>query len=1138
MMPIEKVVCIVLAIFLVPLRTLGQTVPASHEILQFKHLSEEDGLPHGGVHCIIQDSRGFMWFGSHGLCKYDGYSIKVYKPKPRRTMLYDVRAIHEDREGMLWVGTLGDGIARFDPLTEQFTVYNWVPYDSNSLSHPQATTIFEDSEGVLWIGTAWEGLNRFDRATETFTRYKHSPSDPNGLSNRVVTSIYEDKAGRFWVGTEGGLNLLDRSTGRFTRYQHDPSDPHSLSSNMLNSTIWEDRDGYLWVGTARDVINRFDPDSGTFSRLPLDPNSSVPGSNIASAICDDRFGQIWIGTRGGLWRRDLDHEALHYFQCDPARPSSLSDNGIRCIYEDRSGLIWIGTAGGGVDRFDPAPKPLTVYLHDPANAESLSHNDVRGISEDDQGCLWIGTLGGGLNSLDQATGRWSRYQPDPSDPHRQRSLSQLAVCASPTEPGPVWIGTHYSGLYRFNRKTRRFRQMGHDPNDGGSLLPNRIITLFEDREGALWIGANNSLHRFDSTTRSFIRHSRGRAMTTIHQDQSGDLWFGTRGDGVFRHDRVNDRWSFYLSDKSDPNTLSNNSVQVIHEDSRGMLWIGTRDGLSRFEPGTESFTRFLGVNYPAGEEEWQPYNDIRGILEDDAGDLWVGTGRGIYVLSDISDSGFQRRHYESLAGHWLGNFHGGACLKSSRGDLLFGSDNGLLAFHPQKMRDSDPPPVVLTELKLNGESVPIRADGSTTLVRHISASEEIALCRDVKALTLEFAALDFRYPEQNQYAYLVEGIVDDWVHQGSERSVTLTNLNPGNYVFRVKAAGSDGVWNEAGTSLRLIVTPLWWETTWFKLLVVAVVIGAAVGGYEGRVQLAKTRQRSLEEKVSERTSTLRAARDTLSEARDSLELQVQQRTAELRQEIADCEKAQEATRAAHETLYHLGRVRMLEALSSSLSHEMQQPLTGVLSNAQAVEMLLENPQADIDEVRDTVKDIVADAKRAGEVIWQLRAFLRKQDPEMKLLNPNDLIEGVLSVLHSDMIIHNTSMVKDLAADLPQVMGDDVQLKQVLINLIVNAQEAMESSGISVQKLVIHTSMDGTGKITVGVEDSGPGLEEAELTHIFEPFYTTRKEGTGMGLAISRFIIEAHGGQIWAENCAGGGARVCFSLPVTEGSPES
>jgi len=858
-MPIEKVVCIVLAIFLVPLRTLGQTVPASHEILQFKHLSEEDGLPHGGVHCIIQDSRGFMWFGSHGLCKYDGYSIKVYRPKPRRTMLYDVRAIHEDREGMLWVGTLGDGIARFDPLTEQFTVYNWVPYDSNSLSHPQATTIFEDSEGVLWIGTAWEGLNRFDRATETFTRYKHSPSDPNGLSNRVVTSIYEDKAGRFWVGTEGGLNLLDRSTGRFTRYQHDPSDPHSLSSNMLNSTIWEDRDGYLWVGTARDVINRFDPDSGTFSRLPLDPNSSVPGSNIASAICEDRFGQIWIGTR---------------------------------------------------------------------------------------------------------------------------------------------------------------------------------------------------------------------------------------------------------------------------------------DGLSRFEPETESFTRFLGVNYPAGEEEWQPYNDIRGILEDDAGDLWVGTGRGIYVLSDISDSGFQRRHYESLAGHWLGNFHGGACLKSSRGDLLFGSDNGLLAFHPQKMRDSDPPPVVLTELKLNGESVPIRADGSTTLVRHISASEEIALCRDVKALTLEFAALDFRYPEQNQYAYLVEGIVDDWVHQGSERSVTLTNLNPGNYVFRVKAAGSDGVWNEAGTSLRLIVTPLWWETTWFKLLVVAVVIGAAVGGYEGRVQLAKTRQRSLEEKVSERTSTLRAARDTLSEARDNLELQVQQRTAELRQEIADCEKAQEATRAAHETLYHLGRVRMLEALSSSLSHEMQQPLTGVLSNAQAVEMLLENPQADIDGVRDTVKDIVADAKRAGEVIWQLRAFLRKQDPEMKLLNPNDLIEGVLSVLHSDMIIHNTSMVKDLAADLPQVMGDDVQLKQVLINLIVNAQEAMESSGISVQKLIIHTSMDGTGKITVGVEDSGPGLEEAELTHIFEPFYTTRKEGTGMGLAISRFIIEAHGGQIWAENCAGGGARVCFSLPVTEGSPES
>jgi two-component system sensor kinase FixL len=201
-------------------------------------------------------------------------------------------------------------------------------------------------------------------------------------------------------------------------------------------------------------------------------------------------------------------------------------------------------------------------------------------------------------------------------------------------------------------------------------------------------------------------------------------------------------------------------------------------------------------------------------------------------------------------------------------------------------------------------------------------------------------------------------------------------------------------------------------------------------------------------------------------------------------------------------------------------------------------MLLERQQPDMHEIRDTVKDIVADTKRASEVMWQLRAFLRKQDTNLRRLDLNSLIEDVLGVLNSDMVIHHVRVVKDLAADLPQIMGDDVQLKQVLINLILNAQQAMEGCGVSMPKLIIHTSVAVTGQITVGVEDSGPGIEKNLLEQIFEPFYTTRKDGTGMGLAISRFIIEAHGGRMRAENRAEGGAIVGFSLQVAEGSPES
>jgi PAS domain S-box-containing protein len=255
-------------------------------------------------------------------------------------------------------------------------------------------------------------------------------------------------------------------------------------------------------------------------------------------------------------------------------------------------------------------------------------------------------------------------------------------------------------------------------------------------------------------------------------------------------------------------------------------------------------------------------------------------------------------------------------------------------------------------------------------------------------------------------------------------------------------------------------------------------------------------------------------------------------------DVTDLEKAKKQAQAANEALYHVGRVTMLEAISSSLSHEMQQPLTGVLSNAQAAEMLLNNPKPDMDEIQVIIKDIIADVKRAGEVMRQLRAFLRKQETNVQILNFNCLIEEVLRVLNSDIVIHKVKVVRNLADDLPQIMGDSVQLKQVLINLILNAQQAMEDSTSNVYRLTIHTSVGRENKINVSIEDSGPGIEEIKLEHIFEPFYTTRSRGTGMGLAISRFIIEAHGGRIWAENRNEGGARFCLSLPVPKGGSES
>jgi len=1409
----ENAIWIILLVISVSPGTRSEAVSMPHEELRFRHLSVEDGLPDARVHCIIQDRQGFMWFGSHGLCKYDGYRIKVYKPKipDVGAMNYDVRTIHEDQEGILWVGTFETGLARFDPLTEQFTIFRHDPDDPNSLSNPAATTICEDRDGVLWIGTPWDGLNRFDRATGAFTRYAHDGQDPHSLSGRIVTSILEDRDGRLWVGTDRGLNLMDRSSGRFTRFQHDPEDPNSLSHNRLSQTLWQDGDGLLWMGTG-DVINRLDPRVGTFSRFPLDPNNAVPSNNRMSAVCEDQSGQIWIGTQGGLWKWDPMRKVLHHFQHDPADPHSLSDNRIHDIRQDRSGLMWVAT-NSGVDRFDPEPSPLTVYRNDAGNVESLSSNAVSAISEDHEGNLLIAMTGGGLDRFDRTSGEWAHIKHLPGDPNSLSASYLTAVHASQVEQGVIWLGTGRAGLDRFDGAIGRFTHLRHDPNDRNSLRDNRINCLLEDREGILWIGTWTGLHWLNQTTGQMGHYPadpwdpdlpRPVHVRALHDDRLGNLWVGTYRGGLYRLDRASQEFSRYVSDPNDPQSLSHDHVRTIYEDSRGMLWVGTRDGLSRFDHTTDTFTRFLGVNYPVGEEAWQSYNDIRGILEDAAGNLWLSTARGIYVLTDISESGFRTRHYESLAGQWLGGFNGNVCLKSHRGDLLFGSNRGLYAFHPDRMRDSDPPSVVLTDLKLSSESVPIATDGSTPLVRHVSASEEIRVRSDMEVLTIEFAALDFVDPKRNQYAYMLEGLTDDWVHQGNQRSVTLTKLDPGDYVLRVKAANSDGVWNEAGTSVRLVITPSWWETIWFRVLAVGLVIGGVAAEYRRRVGLVAARQRVLEAKVIERTGELQIAQDDLVKTRDSLASEVESRTAELQQEVAErkqteqrltvsderfralmrnsieamwcfeidppmsldltideqldylysharvaeantawakyagydcaedmigldleacvprsvpenvavieeiaksgyhlngfttyevtrqgekrvvrnnhtgvikdgylvrtwgtaldvteqeadqeklsqaeqkyrtvadfthdweywegpdgrliyvspsCERitgygpeeflknrcsvdalvlpddrrtwdhhrcattederqkgiqfrirtrageirwiehvcqpvfddrgrslgrrasnrditsrrqAEDESRRLRAELAHMDRVTMTGTLTAAIAHEINQPLAAVLSNAQAALRLLRQKSPDLDEVREALCDIVSDDKRAAEVIRRLRTLLKKESTNPEPVDVNAVAAEVISLVHSEAVMRNVSLTTDLTEDTPRVVGDRVQVQQVILNLLINAMDAVRGQSPGDRRVILASRRQGNDALEISVTDSGPGVDPNDMERIFDPFHTTKSGGMGMGLAICRSIVEKHGGRLWAENAPGGGARLSFTLPV-------
>jgi ligand-binding sensor domain-containing protein len=819
----EKLIWVISLIALASFEAPSQGGLASEGDLCFDHLSLEDGLPHPVVNCVIQDRQGFMWFGSHGLCKYDGQRIKVYKPRipDPGAMLFDVRVIIERSDGILWMGTNEAGLARFDPITEQFTVFQYNQDNPTTLSDKSITAVLEDREGILWAGTSWNGINRFDPKTLKITRYPFFSNQRNsgGLYGRSIQGICEDSAGRIWVATDRGVSLLNPATDQFTHFENNGNSavnswPDGITSEFLNVS-----DGHFLIGTGKDGVFKLDPSTQASAQFSLDEDVKTGRIPPVAAICKDHIGHIWIGTRDGLLKMDENRVILNRYRHNPSNVRSLGNNQIQCLYQDRSGLIWVGTTKG-ISRFDPSPQPLTVLSRSSDGEPEKPFNNVSSISEDATGGLWIGTWNDGLHFMDSRTGQWQYYRHNATDPNSISHNRVNDVHISHKNPNIVWIGHAKNAISRLDLKTGQITQARQLFDDRNTISDGRVNCLFEDREGTLWIGTWFGLNWIDQNTLQCRRYQPDASdhelsipvhISAIAEDASGALWVGTRIGGLYRLDRASGEFARYQSDPNNPRSLSHDHIRSIHEDSQNRLWIATRDGLSHYDPGSDSFARYLCADFPFGEQGWAHRNDIQGVLEDDHGHLWVGSQDGLHVLSLVSESSYQARHIETLSGQRIGTCRPRARLKGRDGTLYFGTTNGLFALHPELMRITDPPAVVLTDLKLFHESVTIAPEG-TLLTKHLSACKEVTLGHDQRVITIDFAALDYTDPSQNQYAYMLEGLMDDWVYLNRQASVTFTNLDPGEYMFRVKAANSHGVWNEVDHVVQSVddhVDPGW-----------------------------------------------------------------------------------------------------------------------------------------------------------------------------------------------------------------------------------------------------------------------------------------------------------------------------------------
>ncbi len=800
---------------------LGISVKAQDKSIRFERIASENikverGLSVNSVNCMLQDSRGFMWIGTwDGLNKYDGYKFKVYRSnyldKDDELTNQTVQALCEDSDGLIWIGT-EQGLTKYDSKNQKFSKYYSVKNQTSTLSNDTIWSVFQDSYGNLWVGTQ-NGLNLYDKKTQKFKRFFHDPQNTNSLNNNKINDIYEDNLGCIWIATNGGLNRYNLLNKTFTLFKYN-SKEQGLPNDTVISVV-QDKKGILWIGTQNGLCI-YDIQNSVYKTYKnVKTKKNTISSNHIVDVFVDKSGIIWVATaNAGLNKYEPTDDSFTCFQTQNNDQYSLSNDNLSCIYEDKSGILWIGSFKG-VNKIDNTSSKFNHFKHIENDGFSLNNNMVWAFDQDKNGDLWIGTTDG-LNKYDKTNGKFSIYKNNLRDPNTISSNNIRSVITD--KQGNSWIGTLDAGLDMFVKKDKSndFVKVNykHSPTEKNSLSDNCVWCLLEDNTGLIWAGTNNGLNCLNNETKSITVYKKtsnpfsisNDIVNTIIQDKNGYLWIGT-WDGLNRFDKKSGKFKTFTHAVGDPNSISSNRIFGLHQDKNGTIWVGTMGGgLNKFDSKTETFKYYT-------EKDGLPSNMVYSILEDELGNLWLSTNNGISKFNIATETFV---NYDIQDGVQSSEFNQNAAYKTTDGEMFFGGMDGFNSFYPKNIiQNKFIPPVVITSFKIFNEIQPREPQNGDTII--------LPYYRNF--LSFEFAALDFSNPYKNIYAYKLEKYDKDWVVcDANHRFAEYTKVNPGTYTFRVKGTNSDGLWNEKGISITIIVRYPWWERWWFRIPLILFIV--------------------------------------------------------------------------------------------------------------------------------------------------------------------------------------------------------------------------------------------------------------------------------------------------------------------------
>lgn len=1009
----------------------------------FRHYTVDDGLPYNGIRAICQDHYGFMWFGlDNGLCRYDGVRIKTYRHNKRSVDQFVATLCANDT--CLWIGT-NYGLTHMRFCDEKFFPFT-IKTASGTAITSTVQSITSDLRGRLWISTQGQGVFCYDASRHQLRQF------PTKSTEESITQIVIDRNGQVWAVPRQGravLYKLSKDEKRFTQFT--PTSPYSLNYEV--STMIIDSKNCKWLGTRNHGLISIAPDGTMKSWLSTGMNAV----RKIHSILEVRPGTILVGSDDGLAQLNTATGHVEKYNAQSGQTGTLTDRFVYPLVLDHEGGIWIGTFYGGVNYISPNSGQFQRFVHS-TNHNSIGGNIINNFAEDKQGGIWIASDDGGLNKLDPITGHITRY----------------SICSEKLSPGNIhglladkeflWVGTYTDGIRRMSYDGKSCKKYSTYNSTQPLADATSCYSLFRDSHGTLWSGSLESVSRYVPQKDCFVFVKRlGALVIDIDEDRQGNLWFATQGKGLFMLTQKG-QWH-HFSTQNKEKRIPDNNVNCILIDSHGRVIIASQAGLCCYDSKTK---QFVTLNI-----------DLQGLeataLVEDKGTYWITTVNGLVRYH----KGEGIRWFNKHDGLQSNQFFPNAMLKSHDGHIYVGTNFGFNAFIPSKIKTNKTAPVVaITGLSILNKPIDT---GSSTLPLAINHTKRIDLSHDENVFTLSFASLSFCTPENNKYAYKLDGFDRGWNYVGSTTQATYTSLSPGTYKFRVKATNNDGIWGHDEAVLKIVIHPPFYLSLPMKVLYFFIIVALAFLAV--KLLLRRTEKRHQEE-----TARLRAEKE---------------------QEMRDAK---------------IGFFTMI-------AHEIRTPVSLIIG---PLENILKNTERMPKAISDDLNIIDRNARRLLYLVNQLLDFRKIEQKSLvtrfKLCNISQIVHTVEERFRPSFEQKGIKFSTLCADENLTAVVDSEAITKVISNLLTNAMKYGRS------QVTLTCEPHGNGRsFRLTVNDDGQGIKPEDHERIFRPFFQSigNRPGTGIGLSIVKNIIDRHHGTVFVESETGCGSMFTVIVPLNQ-----